>query len=146
MLVERLEDAEPIGRRLDRFDGVAAEAVELGGVLEVVPPRQPVVERRLGRHDAAAAAHLLAETVGIPPEGRTCRGRVSSAPVIMRMAVVLPAPFGPSNTVMRPRGTSKVRSESAGTVPKRRVTFADLDHQLGVRTARGLLGRDVRAR
>ena len=36
-----------------------------------------------------------------------------------RMAVVLPAPFGPSSTVMAPSGTSKLRSRSASLAPKR---------------------------
>src|SRR5262245_27805012 len=40
-----------------------------------------------------------------------------SAPVIRRMAVVLPAPFGPSSTVMRPSGTERLRSVSAATSP-----------------------------
>ncbi|TML11585.1 MAG: crossover junction endodeoxyribonuclease RuvC [Actinobacteria bacterium] len=41
------------------------------------------------------------------------------APVIMRMAVVLPAPLGPSNTVMLPCGTMIVRLRRAGTPAKR---------------------------
>jgi hypothetical protein len=49
--------------------GVAPEAVELGGVAQVVPAGQPVVEGGLGRHDAAAAPDLLAVDVGVEAEG-----------------------------------------------------------------------------
>src|SRR3982751_3478749 len=35
-----------------------------------------------------------------------------------RIAVVLPAPLGPSSTVMRPSGTRMVRFDRAGTRPK----------------------------
>ena len=55
-----------------------AEAVELGGVGQVVLAGEPVVERRLGRHDAAAAADLLAVDRGVEAEDahrRRRRGR-----------------------------------------------------------------------
>ena len=118
-LVERVEDAEAGGGLADGLDRVAAEPVQLGGVLEVVPPRQPVVERGLGRRRRRID--------GARPRrsgpGRTRRCARSprsgvSAPVITRMAVVLPAPFGPSSTVMRPFGARMVRCDSAGTRPK----------------------------
>ena len=60
LLVERLGDAEPLGRRGCDRSPSPPRAVELGGVGEVVAARQPVVERGLGRHDAAPAAHRFA--------------------------------------------------------------------------------------
>ena len=83
--------------------GAAAEAVELGRVGEVV------AARRAGRR--APAWPTRRRSGGAPPRrrrrgrGRTRATAPSSgvrAPVIMRMAVVLPAPLGPSSTVMSP--------------------------------------------
>ena len=47
---------------------VVPQAVELGGVGQVVPAVQPVVEGRLGRDDAAATADVLALVAGVDPE------------------------------------------------------------------------------
>jgi hypothetical protein len=44
--------------------------------------------------------------------------------VIIRIAVVLPAPFGPSSTVMLRSGTRRFRSVSAGTEPNERRTWS----------------------
>ena len=46
--VERMLDAESFRRDADLVLGMAPEAVQLGRVFKVVPPRQPVVEGRLG--------------------------------------------------------------------------------------------------
>src|SRR5450755_971089 len=45
----------------------------------------------------------------------------STRPSNIRKVVVLPAPFGPRNPVMLPSATSKLRSSTASTVPKRLV-------------------------
>src|SRR5258708_618665 len=44
-------------------------------------------------------------------------------PTIIRMVVVLPAPFGPRKPKTRPALTSKLRSSTAVKSPKRFVTF-----------------------
>ena len=56
---------------------------------------------------------------GSAPNTDTVPSSAVIAPVIMRIAVVLPAPLGPSSTVMLPFGTMMVRSRSAGTSAKR---------------------------
>ena len=70
-------------------------------------------------------------------------GRGSSAPVIMRMAVVLPAPLGPSRTVIWPSGTDRFRSDRASTSPKRRPTPVEaMTGTAGASaTAAGAIGR-----
>ena len=70
LLVEGTDDAEAIGGRGDAVEGelTPAEAVELGRVGEVVLPGEPVVEGRLGGHDAAPTADLLPVDGGIESE------------------------------------------------------------------------------
>ena len=100
------------------FDRVAPEPVQLGRVLEVVPTRQPVVERGLGRdHPAPASGPPRRSGRGRSRTCAPCPGPGSRAPVITRMAVVLPAPLGPSSTVMRPLGAMIDRWDRAGTRP-----------------------------
>ena len=51
---------------------------------------------------------------------------------MQRIVVLLPEPFGPRKPVTRPGCTSKLRSSTASTRPKRFVKLADLD-QSGLR-------------
>ena len=74
LLVEGVDDAEAAGGLADLVGGVAAQAVELGRVLHVVPAREAVVEGGLGRHDAAADADLLAVAGRVQPEGADVAG------------------------------------------------------------------------
>jgi hypothetical protein len=118
-VVERVRDAEALRRRLDRRPQVAGHPVQLGGVGQVVVAGQSVVERGLGRHHAAAGPHPVAVAVGVQTEGpHRALGRHERTGDGAN-AVVLPAPLGPSRTVIRPGGTSKVRSDSARVVANR---------------------------
>ncbi len=57
-------------------------------------------------------------TAGSSPNTRTEPASGAKAPVIMRMAVVLPAPFGPRSTVISPAGTRRSSEVRAGWGPK----------------------------
>jgi hypothetical protein len=61
-------------------------------------------------------------TFGSCPNTRTDPPSGFNAPVIMRMAVVLPAPLGPRRTVIAPDGTTRSRSRNAGLSPNERLT------------------------
>src|SRR4051794_18037636 len=59
--------------------------------------------------------------MSMPPTS-TCPAVGRRYPVMTRMVVVLPAPFGPSRPSTSPSATSKVTSEIASVRPKRRLT------------------------
>jgi hypothetical protein len=55
------------------------------------------------------------------PRQRTLPASACSTPSAIRIAVVFPAPFGPTNPTISPAGTRNDTSSSATTSPKRRT-------------------------
>jgi hypothetical protein len=81
-------------------------------------------------------------TAGSRPKVRTVPLWASRAPVIMRMAVVLPAPLGPRSTVMRLAGTTRIEAGEGVDLTEASPDLVEDHHRLGgglggVRALRG---------
>ena len=104
--------------------------------LEVLARGEERIERHFLRHDAqlrAASARRAARSNSrISPPSRRTR------PVIARISVVLPAPFGPSSASSSPSASSNDAPSSALTLPNVFVAFET------VRTDMSAPGNDVR--
>ena len=88
-------------------------------VVPAAPQRVEALRLEHGAHGARPGARRLAygipSTVAEPSVGDT-------RPRTIRSVVLLPAPFGPRNPVTTPGWTSRLRSSTAVTDPKRFVT------------------------
>ena len=109
-----------IQRSAARAAPAAGEPVQAREVHELVAHAHLRVQAALLRHVAEARARARRRSAR--PFQRTRPASGASTPSTIRIAVVLPAPLGPTKPSIRPGATENVRSSSATTSPKRRVS------------------------
>ena len=108
------------GMRATRL--VRREAVEAGGIAEVLHRRHALEERRLHRHPIDQPLHLPGVVGHVDPEYLAVPPSFRSSVERSRTKVDLPEPFWPRMATHSPRAMVKLMSRSAGT--RRRRTRA----------------------
>ena len=116
-------EAEPLQPRVDGPAHVPARPpAQLAQVDELLPHPHAGIQAALLRHVAEPCP--LRSPIGAPRQ-RTVPVSSSTSPNTARIAVVLPAPFGPRKPVSRPGWTANVQPSSAASAPKRLVTASN---------------------